>query len=701
MVILQDVIKHFTYYNDETGYAIVRLEQGAAAVGNLLGVRVGETVKLSGEWIIHPQYGRQFRIDGFTPIYPVTVTGIAKYLGSGLIKGIGPVTAKRIVNVFKEKTLEIIENDIKKLGRVSGVGRKRIKMIAQGWQEQKAIKDVMLFLQSNNISVNYAVKIYKTYRDRSIQIVNHNPYQLTYDIRGIGFKTADKIAENMGIKSNDARRIRAGIIYVLSESNKNGHVYLPLDNLIMDCVKILEVDLQSNDSVFSALETDKLIIRKAEKVYLPALYYAEKGIATGINRLLEKPKSAETEKFKSLRLHQDYYSEEQLQAIRAAVKENILIITGGPGTGKTTTLLGIIDVYKQLKKRILLAAPTGRAAKRMAEVIGLEAKTIHRLLDFSPRDMTFKINADNPLQTDVLVVDEGSMIDTVLMNNLIKAVPASTTLIIVGDIDQLPAVGAGNVMKDLIDSGKIPVTVLTKIFRQALKSRIITNAHRINKGILPDITVKKNSDFFFIEEDNVEKIPNLILELVKTRLPQKYGFDPMLDIQILTPMYRGESGALNLNDLLQSEINPNTKVLNRAGKKFKVGDKVMQLVNNYTKEIFNGDIGYLKNINLEDQTVTISFDKRLVEFDFNDLSDLTLAYAVSVHKSQGSEYPCVILAMTTQHYMLLQRNLFYTAVTRAKKLMIVMGMKKALAIAVKNDNVGKRFTSLFKETVIT
>jgi len=699
MAILQDVIERYTFYSDETGYAIARLEKGATAVGNLPGVSVGETVKLSGDWITHPQYGKQFKIDSFSPIYPVTVSGIVKYLGSGLIKGIGPVTSERIVTVFKEKTLEIIENDIKKLAEVNGVGKKRMEMIARGWEEQKAIKDVMLFLQSNNVSATYAVKIYKTYKDQSIQIVNDNPYQLTYDIWGIGFRTADKIAENMGINSSDPRRIRAGIIYVLSEATNNGHVYLPMDRLITDCVKILEVDLLSNDPAFNSLETDELIIRKDDRVYLPALYYAEKGIASGITRILEKPIQVDQKKLKSLRLQRDYYSDEQLQAIRGAALEKMLIITGGPGTGKTTTLQGIIDVYKQLRKRILLAAPTGRAAKRMAEVVGLEAKTIHRLLEFSPKDMTFKQNADNPLQTDLLVIDEGSMIDTVLMNNLVKAVATDTTLIIVGDIDQLPSVGAGNVMKDLIDSEKIPVTILTKIFRQAQQSRIITNAHRINSGKFPDITVKKNSDFFFIEEDDVEKIPNLILELVKTRLPKKYGFDPMQDIQILTPMYRGESGALNLNELLQSAINLNTNVLTGGGKKFKVGDKVMQLVNNYDKEVFNGDVGYIENFNFEDQIVSINFDQRIVEFDFSDLGELTLAYAVSVHKSQGSEYPCVILPMTTQHYMMLQRNLFYTAVTRARKLMIIIGMKKAIVIAVKNDNVGKRYTSLLKDMI--
>ena len=692
----QGVIERFTYYNEENGFSIAKLEKGIVAVGMLPGVNVGETVKLTGHWISHPQYGRQFKVISFSTIYPATISGITKYLGSGLIKGIGPVTANRITGFFKEKTLDIIENDVERLIEVEGVGKKRVDMIATGWEEQKAIKDIMIFLQSHNISNTYAIKIYKKYGDESSKIVKENPYQLTYDIWGIGFKTADKIGKSLGYEDQNPVRVKAGILYVLNEASDDGHIYLPLSELVQRCNTVLNVNLNESSPVLEEMVSEELIIRKNEKIYIPPFYYAEVGISNKVKSLSSKQIDISNSRIKSLRIGQSHFSEEQLEAIRKSLKYRISILTGGPGTGKTTTLIGIVDIHKQLKNKILLAAPTGRAAKRMNEVIGFEAKTIHRLLEYKPSNNQFTYNSENPLQTDLLVVDEVSMIDTILMNNLLKAVSAKTILVLVGDVDQLPSVGAGNILRDMIGSEIIPVTNLSKIFRQAEKSKIIVNAHRINKGLFPDITNKRDSDFFFIEEEDNEQIPPIILDLCKRRLPGKYGFNHVKDIQVLTPMYRGASGANNLNNLFQEELNHNDIIFQRGGRHYKKNDKVMQLRNNYNKDVFNGDLGYIHHVNIENQVMEINFNDRIVEYDFSELDEITLAYAVSVHKSQGSEYPCVILPLTTSHYMMLQRNLLYTAITRASQLMVIIGTKKAMALAIKNNKVQKRYTSLFK-----
>ena len=693
---IQSVIERFTYYNEENGYSVAKLEEGIVAVGMLPGVNVGETVKLTGHWISHPQYGRQFKFESFSTIYPATISGITKYLGSGLIKGIGPVTATRIADFFKEKTLDIIENDVEKLIEVEGVGKKRVDMIAKGWEEQKAIKDIMIFLQSHNISNTYAIKIYKKYGDKSNKVVKENPYQLTYDIWGIGFKTADKIGKSLGYEDQNPVRVKAGILYVLNEASDDGHVYLPQSELVKRCNTILNVDLNESSPILEEMVSEDLIIKKNEKIYLPPFYYAEVGITNKVKSLSLENKDISSLRIKSLRIKKGYFSEEQLEAIRKSLKYRISILTGGPGTGKTTTLIGIVDIHKQLKNKIMLAAPTGRAAKRMNEVIGFEAKTIHRLLEYKPSNNQFIYNNENPLQTDLLVIDEVSMIDTILMNNLLKAVSAKTILILVGDVDQLPSVGAGNILRDMIGSEIIPVTNLSKIFRQAEKSQIIVTAHRINKGLFPDITSGRDSDFFFIEEEDNEQIPPMILDLCKRRLPKKYGFNHVKDIQVLTPMYRGDTGANNLNNLLQEELNQNDIVFQRGGRHYKKNDKVMQLRNNYNKEVFNGDLGFIHRVIIENQVMEINFNDRIVEYDFSELDEITLAYAVSVHKSQGSEYPCVILPLTTSHYMMLQRNLLYTAITRASQLMVIIGTKKALAIAIKNNKVQKRYTSLFK-----
>ncbi|MGE5409962.1 MAG: ATP-dependent RecD-like DNA helicase [Clostridiales bacterium] len=694
---IQGVIERFTYHNEETGYSVARLENNITAIGNLPGIKVGQTVKLNGNWVFHPSYGKQFKIESFSASYPATISGIAKYLGSGLVKGIGPVTAERIVKVFKEQTLDIIENSIDRLIEIEGVGKKRIEMIKKGWKEQKSIKDLMLFLQSHDISTTLAIKIYKTYGERASLVVKEDPYQMTYDIWGIGFKTADKIGKNLGFEELHPARIKAGIIYVLNEAVNDGHVYLPLEKLAESCSEILNMEISAESPVLSEMQIQERIIIKDDNVYLPPFYYAEKGINSRVKALLNEENSESSKEEELFSIENHFFSDEQLKAVKDSQLHRMLILTGGPGTGKTTTLKGIIKAHELKNRKIMLAAPTGRAAKRMSEVIGMEAKTIHRLLEFDPALHKFKRDEENQLETDLLVIDEVSMIDTILMNSLLKAVKESSTLILVGDVNQLPSIGAGNILKDMIDSGKIPVVRLTKIFRQAEKSKIIVNSHRINRGEYPEITNKEGSDFFFLEENDNAKIPGKILGLCKDRLPKKFGFDPIKDIQVLTPMYRGVMGANNLNAVFQENLNNNRFSFAKGGRHFKIGDKVMQLRNNYDKEVFNGDLGFIRAVDLENQVMKIDFGTgTLKDYDFEDLDELVLAYAVTVHKSQGSEYPCVILPLTLNHYMMLQRNLLYTAITRAKKLLIITGTKKALAIALRNNKVQERYTSLFK-----
>lgn len=692
---IEAILEGFLYKNEVTGYCIASFSDGLKAVGILPNVKVGEKLNLEGEFVIHPMYGEQFRIDTFTIVYPSTTGGITKYLSSGLIKGVGPATAEKIVELFQEETLDILDNDITRLLEVEGIGSKKLELIKKSWDEQKAIKEIMLFLQSFDISPSYALKIYRTYGASSVKIVQDNPYQLTYDVIGIGFKTADKIGKSVGFTEDHPKRIKSGILYVLNEASGDGHVFLPMNELLKKCFEILNVDLTDSLLLFREMEDQHLLKVEDDNVYLSFLYDAERTIETKLKTLCSIPNKFDEKQLNSIRLNPGY-SEEQLEAIRNSIKNKVLILTGGPGTGKTTALKGIIDSYKQLEKKIMLAAPTGRAAKRMSEVIGMEAKTIHRLLEYNPQDHMFLFDEDNPLETDLLVVDEVSMIDTVLMFNLINAVSLNTTLVLVGDVDQLPSVGCGNILHDLIKSEIIPTAMLTKIFRQAEESQIVVNAHKINKGEFPTLLNNDSSDFFFIQESTDSNIANLITELCQTRLPQKYGFDPMKDIQVLTPMYKGDAGADNLNRTLQNALNKNRSLLNRGEKSYKVGDKVMQLKNNYDKDVYNGDIGQIHSIDMEDQKLEISFNGRVVPYEFIELEDITLAYATTVHKSQGSEYPCVIMPITTAHYIMLQRNLLYTAVTRASKMMIIVGSKQALGMAVGNKKAKKRNTSLFK-----
>jgi exodeoxyribonuclease V alpha subunit len=709
-------IERITYYNEENGYTIAKVKavgrhELVTVVGNLLSVNPGEVLKLQGEWHFHPKFGEQFKIVSYESVVPASVKGIEKYLGSGLIKGIGPVIAKRLVSQFGLETLNIIETDIQKLHDVEGIGDKRIQMIRKAWDDQKEIREVMLFLQDYGVSPAYGAKIFKKYGKKSIEVVRENPYKLATDIFGIGFITADKIAEKLGISKDSQIRAEAGILYVLHQLSDDGHVYYPYGHLIEECKQILNVDKDTIVKAFGTISLDnKIIIEDLNKeeliennkaVYLSRFYVSEVGIANKLKILIEGPKTLRFfDKDQVIEWVQGELrialAENQKQAVREAIDKKIMVITGGPGTGKTTIINSIIRIYKKAGQRVLLAAPTGRAAKRMTEATGHEAKTIHRLLEFSPKESRFKKDENNPLESDLIVIDETSMVDTVLMYHFLKAVPRETTLILVGDVDQLPSVGAGNVLKDIIDSACIPTVRLTEIFRQAKESLIVVNAHRVNSGEMPAFSYHKDhpQDFYFFAVEEPEEALAKIIELCKAKIPEKFGYDPLNDIQVLTPMHRGVAGASNLNAELQKQLNPSQDELIRNGKLLRTGDKVMQIRNNYDKDIFNGDIGRIIRIDREDQEIIVDYDGRPVSYEYSELDEIVMAYAVSVHKSQGSEYPVVIMPILTQHYMLLQRNLLYTGITRGKKLVILVGTKKAVAIAIKNNKQQKRYTLL-------
>jgi exodeoxyribonuclease V alpha subunit len=710
-------IERITYTNEENGYTIARLSvygrsDLVTVVGNLMAPTPGEMVKLKGEWSNHARYGEQFKITHSQTTVPASVNGIQKYLGSGLIKGIGPVMAKRIVKKFGAHTMDVIDKNIEKLTQVEGVGKKRIEMIRKAWEDQKEIRDVMLFLQGHGVSSGYAAKIFKQYGSRSIQVVKENPYRLATDIFGIGFVTADRIAEKLGFDKNSRLRAEAGILYVLNQLSDEGHVCFPYASLLKKCEEVLEVqpeivaealDVASDERrvVIEDIDDPAGGIAESRAVYLTRFHVSEIGIAEKLKALLSAPKSIrEIDAEKAVLWVQQQLSislaTDQIRAIKSAAENKALVITGGPGTGKTTIINAILTIFSRLKVRILLAAPTGRAAKRMSEITGRESRTIHRMLAYSLQKGGFQKNEDSLLDCDLLVIDEASMIDTVLMYHLLKAVPPEATFILVGDVNQLPSVGAGNVLGDIIDSGATPVVKLHEIFRQARESRIVVNAHRINSGRLPVLTSSKErlDDFYFIEREEPEAVLREIIDLVKERVPAKFGLDPFDDIQVLTPMHKGIVGAGNLNSELQKALNPEAEGVERGNRILRIHDKVMQIKNNYDKEVFNGDMGRIARIDPELREAVISFDGRAIPYDFNDLDEIVLSYAVSVHKSQGSEYPAVIVPMVTQHYMLLQRNLIYTAVTRGRRLVILIGAKKALAIAVGNNKTRRRFTRL-------
>ena len=701
MIKIRCVVERITYQNPENGYSIMKVKVKdysdlVTLVGNLLDVPVGSVLLCDGDWKVDKRYGRQFVVQTWEEVMPATVYGMEKYLGSGLVKGIGPKFAKAIVSRFGLETIDIIETDIEKLYEVPGIGKKRVEKIRDSWEKQKDIKNVMLFLQGYGVSTAFAAKIYKQYGKESIDTVKANPYRLADDIWGIGFKTADGIASKMGYEKNDLRRCKSGINYTLSELADEGHVYSEQEQLVKSAISLLEADEQSiRQALLEMIQTDELKI-EGEAIYLPPFYYAEVGTTNRLLSLLEGLQDnvfgQECDIESISRETGIQYDEVQIDAIRQAVSSKVMVLTGGPGTGKTTTTQGIIAALKGIGLSILLAAPTGRAAKRMSEATGMEAKTIHRLLEFNPQD-GYKRNDENPLEGDVLIVDECSMIDIVLMNNLMKALPVTMRLVMVGDIDQLPSVGAGNVLRDIIDSCKIPVIRLTRIFRQAQSSRIVMSAHAINHGQFPDISNGKQTDFFFMQEDDPEAVAQKIIELVHNRLPKAYG-RPVSDIQVLTPMQRGVVGASNLNISLQAALNTSLTCLHRGGYAFKEGDRVMQLKNDYDKEVFNGDLGYIASVNTDNRTLQVNFEGRLVEYDVTELDELTLAYATTIHKSQGSEYPIVVMPILMNHYVMLQRNLIYTGITRAKKICVLIGSKKALYYAIKNMSVLKRNTML-------
>ena len=694
-------VDRITYQNPENGYAVLQANvkgyrEQQTIVGNFFEVTVGAVLIVEGEWRVDKRYGRQFAAQSWTETLPATVTGMEKYLGSGLVKGIGPKFAKLIVSHFGLDTFKVIEEDIERLRELPGIGTSRISKIKESWEKQKDVKDIMVFLQSYGVSSTYAAKIYKTYAKESIEKVSKNPYCLADDIWGIGFKTADAIAKKMGYKDNDPRRCRSGILYTLSRLSDDGHVYAEREQLVKTARELLLADEQPiNDSIDKMIKSEDLVLDN-EAIFLPPFYYAECGVANKLKRLMGSTEQSLFEEQLDInqivRKTHIHYDDVQVEAIRMAVNSKVMVLTGGPGTGKTTTTLGIIAALQNIGMSILLAAPTGRAAKRMSEATGKEAKTIHRLLEYNPAE-GYGRNDENPLEGGVLIVDESSMIDIILMNSLLKAVPTHMRLILVGDVDQLPSVGAGNVLRDIIDSESVPVIRLTRIFRQAQSSRIITNAHRINQGQYPDISNGKTTDFFFIKQEDPTMAAAEIVNIVKNRIPNAYHISTN-DIQVLAPMQRSVVGATNLNIALQEAINPTGESLNRGGFKYRKGDRVMQIRNNYDKDVYNGDIGKILEVNMEDRTLTVLFDNRRIEYEDTDLDELTLAYATTIHKSQGSEYPVVVIPILMTHFMMLQRNLVYTGITRAKKICIIVGTTKALAYSIHNQVVLKRNTRL-------
>ena len=701
MTTLRCVVERITYQNPENGYSVLKVkvkgyDDLVTLVGNLLEVPVGSVLLCRGEWKVDKRYGSQFVAATWEETMPATVYGIEKYLGSGLVKGIGPRFARAIVQRFGAATIEVIETDIERLYEVPQIGRKRVEKIRESWERQKEIKNVMLFLQSYGVSTAYAAKIYREYGSESIDKVRENPYRLADDIWGIGFKTADGIAGKMGYGKNDARRCRSGILYTLGQLSDEGHVYAEREQLVQAACTLLEADAAPVCEALERMILSEELITEQEAIYLPAFYHAECGAARRLKELAESAgRTLFTTELDPGVLTAETgidYDDVQLAAIRQAVTSKVMVLTGGPGTGKTTTTQGIIAALKKAGLRVLLAAPTGRAAKRMSEATGMDAKTIHRLLEYNPQD-GYKRGDENPLDGDALIVDECSMIDILLMNNLMKAVPVTMRLVLVGDIDQLPSVGAGNVLRDIIDSQKIPVVRLTRIFRQAQKSRIVMSAHAINQGRFPDTSNGRDTDFFFMKEEDPEQVAATVVRLVKERLPRAYRESPDR-IQVLTPMQRGVVGAANLNLLLQQALNPSGPSLGRGGYTYRQADRVMQVRNNYDKEVFNGDLGYVESVNTEDRTLTVDFDGRSVEYDVTELDELTLAYATTIHKAQGSEYPIVVLPVLMTHYVMLQRNLIYTGITRAKKICVLLGAAKALAYAVRNVSVLKRNTRL-------
>lgn len=668
-------------------------------VGDISSVNVGSVITVKGNFTTNKKFGKQFSVISWEEMLPSDVYGIEKYLGSGLIKGVGPKFAKLIVKTFGLDTLSILEHNPERLLEVPKLGRKKAESIAKSYLEQRDIKNLMMFLSSAGISTSLGQKIFKAYGKESIEKIKENPYRLIDEVYGVGFKTADSIANKLGIDNESFTRCRAGIFYTLEYlANSEGHCYVPLDELVSKCSKMLDIEDPKIIMTYDSLaKNNELIVEDENKVYLPAFFRAEIGLAKKIKDIVYYPNfekiSDEKLEFEIIKAEKQIkYDDYQKEAIKTVFNSNFSVITGGPGVGKTTITKGIIEIFKNLGKKVILTAPTGRAAKRMSEAAKTEAKTIHRLL--VKREGGFTKNNENPLVADVLIIDESSMIDLILMHNLLKAITQKTTVVLIGDVHQLPSVGPGNVLKDIIDSRVVPVVKLQKIYRQAEKSNIILNSHRINNGEMPELKTLKNSDFFFIEENDNEKCADLIVNLYSKRLPNYYKVNPVSDIEILTPMKKGILGADNLNKILQEKLSSGKAFVKRVGNTYNVGDKVMQIKNNYDKDIFNGDIGTICSIDEEKEILEINFDSRILKYEFGELEEISLAYACTIHKSQGSEYPIIILPITTSHFIMLKRNLLYTGVTRAQKICVLVGDKRAVFKATNNNESEKRYTLL-------
>ena len=720
--VLEAVLERVTYANEETGYTIARVATERSGrdlltvVGPLLGAQVGESLRLTGRWTSHPRYGRQFEVRTYATVLPATIQGIQRYLGSGLIKGIGPVMAERMVAQFGTDILRVIEEEPQRLTEVPGVGPKRTRLVAAAWEEQKAIKEVMLFLQGVGVSTSLAVRIYKQYRDAAISVVRHEPYRLAADVWGIGFKTADTIARAVGLPHDSPERIKAGLQHTLSEAADDGHCFLPAPNLITEAAKILDVGRDLISPCLDELAAAEGVVREAvplgdhevEAVYLVPFYRAERSLASGLLGLRHAGQDrmaafGQVDWDQALSWLRGRTAADlapaQEQAVRLALTERVAVLTGGPGCGKSFTVRSIVELASAKRAKIVLAAPTGRAAKRLTELTGHEAATVHRLLQLQPGGDP-KYDRDHPLDADLVVVDESSMIDVILANKLVRAIPKGAHLLLVGDVDQLPSVGAGEVLRDLLAApDAIPRVRLTKIFRQAQQSGIVVNAHRVNAGTQPQLS--GFPDFFWFTCEDNDELAALTADIVARRIPRRFGLDPRRDVQVLAPMHRGPAGAGNLNNLLQETLTPHADghpERRYGGRVFRVGDKVTQLRNNYDKGaagIFNGTVGVVSALSLEDGKLTVLTDEdESVDYGFDELDELAHAYAVTIHRSQGSEYPAVVIPLTMSSWMMLRRNLLYTAITRAKRLVVLAGSRRALAAAVRTPGAGRRHTAL-------